>query len=311
MWHAVNPSLGGDYTHFLFSHIAAYVSFYGGLSSFANQSVERNHRNSSKYQERKTRNGGGTWKGATHYKRRHRILGRRRECLEQEHQSHSRRSNRVANVEEKQSKELLTVLLTTKVLRAVRLSQQIRLKRPFPSKVGFLSPYYPLCGFSRKDFPIANDDLPDLKELEDELEKHFCISEFSKRSDDIFFTDKSRNRKLKIIHPEWVNIVKKANVNRLRNLGSRALPKEKIAKDLLHFYCVDPQGLLILREEIRVQIFPPSQVPMNTRTDDSVETDRQVHGQEEAREREAETEEEEEEDMVGEGEEMEDLDSEE
>lgn len=122
LWYCFQPSLGGDYVHFFFSHIAAYVAKYGGIGRYSNQSVELNHKTTSRYQERKTRHGGGAIKGACGGQRVEEGADTQVMNLPEEREP----------LEMRQSKETLSVLLTTKVLKGIRLVHQIRREKPFP-----------------------------------------------------------------------------------------------------------------------------------------------------------------------------------
>jgi hypothetical protein len=160
LWMIVNPELGGDYVHIFFAHIYALMKKHGGLGQYANQSVERNHSNENKVMTSKI-NHGARPRGATG-------------------------NAQILTVANRQTKQMLEVLLCIHVLRMIILLQQIALAKPF-SKIqkNLVKSYFSLCGWKMDSFPI-DPDSPEYYNLiqfaQKFLEKWFFISKIEDKS---------------------------------------------------------------------------------------------------------------------------------
>ena len=155
LWFSYCPTLGGDYVHIFFAHIAGFLAKYGGLGKYSNQGfdfffskdsfhsfhlfflkslfrVELNHKFESLCLDRKTSNGGGMQKGQKKGDKLSAPLP-------------------LGSLSNRKSQSLLQVLLTVKVLRHALLLQKILADYVLGATP---SPYFNLCSYKKKTFEL-------------------------------------------------------------------------------------------------------------------------------------------------------------
>jgi hypothetical protein len=163
LWLTLKPDLGGDYVHIFFSHIFALMKKHGGLGQYSNQSVEHNHSSENKVYTSKI----------SHGARPRRKKG-------------ERASIHPLSLANRQTKQMLEVILCVYVLRAIVLLQQIAVAEPYSTEQATLiRSYYTLCGWDTKSFPI-NPGNPEYNKVvegaEKLMEQWFYISKINNDS---------------------------------------------------------------------------------------------------------------------------------